>query len=120
MMSQRLRLTLRLDVDGKPAIGHGKIKLLQQLAETGSISAAGRAMGMSYRRTWLLVDSLNTLFAEPLVATRPGGGGGAVLTETGEMVLHLYKDIEHQAARASAASVNRLMRLLAQPEAGCP
>ncbi|MFT9459591.1 MAG: winged helix-turn-helix domain-containing protein [Acetobacter orientalis] len=119
-MPQRLRLTLRLDADGKPAIGHGKIKLLEQLAETGSISAAGRAMGMSYRRTWLLVDSLNSLFAQPLVATRPGGGGGAVLTETGQTVLHLYKDIEQQAARASAASLTKLTRLLAQPEGSCP
>lgn len=119
-MPQRLRLTLRLDADGKPAIGHGKIKLLEQLAQTGSISAAGRAMGMSYRRTWLLVDSLNSLFAQPVVATRPGGGGGAVLTETGEAVLRLYKDIELQAARASAPSLAKFVRLLAQPEGPCP
>ncbi|MGO2958097.1 MAG: winged helix-turn-helix domain-containing protein [Acetobacter sp.] len=119
-MSQRLKLTLRLDADGKAAIGHGKIKLLEKLVETGSISAAGRALGMSYRRTWLLVDSLNSLFAEPVVATRAGGGGGAFLTETGQTVLYLYRDIEQQAARASAPSMNRLARLLAVPEAECP
>ncbi|GAN64328.1 LysR family transcriptional regulator [Acetobacter indonesiensis NRIC 0313] len=119
-MSDRMRLTLRVDADGKAALGHGKIRLLEKLAETGSISAAGRAMGMSYRRTWLLVDSLNHLFKTPVVATRPGGGGGAFLTETGEALVKLYRDIEQEAAQATAADLDRLEALLAPAGAECP
>lgn len=119
-MPERIRLTLRVDADGKAALGHGKIRLLEMLAETGSISAAGRAMGMSYRRTWLLVDSLNQLFKAPLVATRPGGGGGAFLTEEGEAVIRLYREIEQEAAQASAQNLDRLAQLLAPERAECP
>ncbi|MBO1324539.1 LysR family transcriptional regulator [Acetobacter sp. TBRC 12305] len=115
----RVRLTLRVDVDGRAALGHGKIRLLEHLAQTGSISAAGRAMGMSYRRTWLLVDSLNKLFAQPLVVTRPGGGGGAGLTEAGQQVIALYRGVERQTAELAADSLARIEALLAPPEA-CP
>ena len=66
-----------MDADNAPALGHGKIRLLEQIEQTGSISAAGRALGMSYRRTWLLVDSVNRLFAEPSLCAPPGGGRGA-------------------------------------------
>lgn len=111
---------MRVDADAAPALGHGKIRLLEQLAETGSISAAGRAMGMSYRRTWLLVDSLNHLFREPLVVTRPGGGGGAFLTAEGAAVVRCYRDIEKQAAEASAASLAELEKLLTPREAERP
>ncbi|MFT9215334.1 winged helix-turn-helix domain-containing protein [Acetobacter malorum] len=116
-MTERLRLTLRVDADNKPALGHGKIRLLEQLAETGSISAAGRAMGMSYRRTWLLVDSLNQLFREPLVVTRPGGGGGAFLTAEGEAVVRCYRAIEKEAAQAAAEQLAELEKLLT-PQVG--
>lgn len=112
-MTGRLRLTLRVDADGRAALGHGKVRLLEQLAETGSISAAGRAMGMSYRRTWLLVDNLNQLFVEPLVMTRPGGGGGAFLTETGKTVLALYRQIEQDAAHATRPGMEQMEALLA-------
>ena len=73
------RLTLRIDFDGERSIGPGKIKLLELIDALGSISAAGRRMGMSYRRAWLLVDALNRCFREPLVASHAGGahGGGA-------------------------------------------
>ena len=117
-MTGRLRLTLRVDADGRAALGHGKVRLLEQLAETGSISAAGRAMGMSYRRTWLLVDNLNQLFVEPLVMTRPGGGGGAFLTVTGKTVLALYRQIERDAAQAARSGISQMEALLA-PAAEC-
>jgi molybdate transport repressor ModE-like protein len=71
-----LRLTLRLDVGGRPTLGPGKARLLELIGQTGLISAAARAMGMSYRRAWTLVDSLNASFAAPLIAARPGGAGG--------------------------------------------
>src|SRR6202158_4165697 len=78
-------LYLRVDFGEHGALGPGKTRLMELIAETGSISAAGRAMGMSYRRAWLLVDSLNVAFHEPLVAKQTGGsgGGGAVLSRLG-------------------------------------
>ncbi|MFT9258840.1 MAG: LysR family transcriptional regulator [Acetobacter sp.] len=117
--ARRVRLTLRVDVDGRPALGHGKIRLLEHLAQTGSISAAGRAMGMSYRRTWLLVDSLNRLFAHPLVQTKPGGGGGAGLTAVGQQVLDLYRDVERETARLAADRLAQIEALLGAPVT-CP
>lgn len=81
-------------------LGPGKIKLLELVRDTGSISAAARAMDMSYRRAWLLVEESNSLFAGPLVESTTGGagGGGARLTELGAKVVAAYKDIETEAA----------------------
>lgn len=115
-MAHDLRLTLRIDVDGHPALGHGKIRLLEKVAETGSISAAGRAMGMSYRRAWLLIDALNQQFEHPLVETKPGGGGGASLSETGRTVVGYYRAAEKEAASGAKASLNRLASVLKRPE----
>ncbi|UAJ11759.1 winged helix-turn-helix domain-containing protein [Glacieibacterium megasporae] len=86
------------------AIGPGKAALLAAIASTGSISAAGRALGLSYRRTWLMVDTMNRCWREPLVATAHGGnrGGGATLTVFGETVLQRYRDLD--AALSDAAS----------------
>ena len=111
----RLRLTLRLDVGGRPTLGPGKARLLEFIGETGSISAAARAMGMSYRRAWMLVDSLNASFAAPLVAARPGGtgGGGAILLPLGAEVVRLYRALEQGAASVGAAELERLQAVLA-------
>ncbi|UPY36995.1 LysR family transcriptional regulator [Sediminicoccus sp. KRV36] len=97
------RLSLRLDVPGG-RIGPGKIALLEAIGREGSISAAGRALGMSYKRAWELVDQLNTLLAAPVVAASPGGarGGGARLTEAGLDVIREFRAMERAAARASA------------------
>jgi molybdate transport system regulatory protein len=99
------RITLRLDFDAGRRLGPGKIALLEAIRDTGSISAAGRAHEMSYRRAWLLVEELNTMFAEPLVTARPGGakGGGAALTAAGERLVALYREAERK-TRASASS----------------
>ncbi len=93
------RLTIRVDLTPLGAIGPGKIRLLELVGETGSISAAGRAMTMSYRRAWLLVDELNRLFKNPLVATQLGGaaGGGAALTPFGKTVVRHYREMESEA-----------------------
>lgn len=115
-MTGELRLTLRIDVDGHPALGHGKIRLLEHVAETGSISAAGRAMGMSYRRAWLLIDALNTQFAAPLVETKPGGGGGARLSDAGRTVIASYRAAEQAAAAGARSSLETLASLLKRPE----
>lgn len=93
------------------------MRLLELVAETGSISAAGRAMGMSYRRSWLLVDAMNRTFREKLVETRGGGagGGGARVTPFGQGVLDRYRAIEHSAHDAASASLVELERALAAP-----
>lgn len=115
--TRALRLTLRLDVGGRATLGPGKVRLLELIGETGSISAAGRAMGMSYRRAWTLVDSLNSSFAAPLVTARPGGagGGGAMLLPLGAEIVRLYRALEQGAASAGAVELARLQAVLATP-----
>lgn len=105
----RLRLVLAPGI----AIGPGKADLLDAIAETGSISAAGRRLKMSYRRAWMLVEELNTSFKSPLVAAGKGGahGGGAKLTETGAAVLKRFRSIEAKTARAIAADLAALSAL---------
>ncbi len=112
------RLTLRIDFDESRALGPGKIRLLELVGETGSISAAGRAMGMSYRRAWMLVDALNQTFKQPVVETRGGGvgGGGADLTAFGTSLVADYRAMEHDARMALARRLAKLERALA-PEA---
>jgi molybdate transport system regulatory protein len=111
------RLTLRIDFGGERAIGPGKIKLLELIDSCGSISEAGRRMGMSYRRAWLLVDALNHCFREPVVAAQVGGvkGGGASLTPFGNAVIEHYRAIEKAAEIAGAAHVGALTASLAEP-----
>ena len=109
------RLTLRIDFDEGRAIGPGKIKLLELIDALGSISAAGRQMGMSYRRAWLLVDSLNLAFREPLVTSHTGGahGGGAALTPEGVAVVRHYRAVEAAAHAAGAKHIEALENALA-------
>jgi molybdate transport system regulatory protein len=109
------RLTIRLDFDGARRLGAGKVALLESIGTTGSISAAGRAHGMSYRRAWLLVDELNGLFSEPVVAAHHGGakGGGAELTVTGRRIVALYRDAEAKMRKAAEAEIVDIERALA-------
>ncbi|MGF9695006.1 winged helix-turn-helix domain-containing protein [Rhizobium sp. 0TCS1.26] len=87
---------LRIDFPPADRLGRGKIALLEHIRETGSISAAGRAMDMSYRRAWLLVDALNRMFDEPAVEPQRGGkqGGGAQLTAFGEQLVARFRAME--------------------------
>jgi len=109
-------LRFRLLLDAEHALGPGKVELLEAIASTGSISAAGRTMAMSYKRAWQLADELNRSFAQPLIAANKGGehGGGATLTATGEKVVAAYRSIEHKAKQACAAELRALSRLLAK------
>ena len=109
------RLFLRIDLEPQGRIGPGKIALLEAIARTGSISAAGRSLRMSYRRAWQLVEELNRLFAQPLVTAHPGGqgGGGAALTEAGALVAATYRGVEAEAQAMAQARMARLESLLA-------
>lgn len=105
-----VRLTLRVDFGTDRAIGPGKVLLLEAIRDTGSISQAGRSLGMSYRRAWLLVDDMNRCFREPVVTAQPGGsqGGGAALTAFGEKVVRKYRTIETEATAATRPQLHDL------------
>jgi molybdate transport system regulatory protein len=110
------RLVFQLHFDAENRLGPGKIELLEKIEDTGSISAAGRAMNMSYRRAWLLVDALNRTFHAPVVATRLGGTsvGRATLTPLGREVVRLYREIGQTAWNAASGRVARLEELIAE------
>lgn len=107
-------LRIRLVFAGGVMIGPGKADLLELIAETGSIAAAGRRMGMSYKRAWMLVETLNAAFAAPLVTRTRGGarGGGAHLTETGAVVLARYRALEQHAETAAAPEIAAIAGML--------
>src|SRR5271154_5662957 len=97
------KLTLRVDLGSGRALGPGKIHLLEAIDETGSITQAGRKLGMSYRRAWLLVDDLNNCFRCPVVGLHQGGfhGGGAALAPFGKKLVERYRAIETDALAAT-------------------
>jgi len=105
------QLSLRIDLP-QGRIGPGKILLLEAIDREGSISAAGRALGMSYRRAWDLVDELNRLAGTPVVAASTGGyrGGGATLTDAGRNLVADYRAIERAAQRAAEPRLAALLR----------
>jgi molybdate transport system regulatory protein len=113
-------LRLRLLFGDRLVLGPGKAELLAGIAKTGSIAAAGRAMGMSYKRAWSLVEEMNAAFRAPLVTSARGGagGGGAVLTETGQAVLGAYRSMVAATDRACAKDIARLAALLADVSDG--
>ena len=106
----RVRILKGADI----AVGPGKIDLLEAIDATGSITAAAKALGMSYRRAWLLVDTMNRCFASSVVVAETGGsrGGGTRVTPLGAEVLRRYRRIEAGAAKAAASDVAALERLL--------
>ena len=112
----RLRIVLEPDI----AVGPGKADLIEGIKDTGSIAAAGRRMGMSYKRAWLLVETMNRCFKEPLVLTSRGGStkGGAVLTGTGHEVLERYRRMERLTAEAIEGEMAAMRRLLADMSNG--
>jgi molybdate transport system regulatory protein len=116
-VSRHRGLVVRVMGARLPVMGPGKAELIMRIDEHGSISAAARAMGMSYRRAWMLADALNSSFREPIVSTVTGGqrGGGAVITPLGRKVLALYRGMEDAAAKVIAGDMTRLERLLRQP-----
>jgi molybdate transport system regulatory protein len=106
----RLRITRGADI----AVGPGKVDLLEAIAVTGSITAAAKQLGMSYRRAWLLVDTMNRCFRRPVVDAEAGGqrGGGTALTPLGAEVVRRYRRSEALAAKAAAKELTALARLM--------
>lgn len=109
-------LKIRIKLCSFAALGPGKADLLAAIGRTGSITAAAKDQGMSYRRAWLLVDEMNRAFKEPVVAASFGGakGGGAQLTETGQAVLELYRKVEAKAEAAIEDELEAIERLVAE------
>ena len=114
MAGRRGPTKLRVMVGDEIAIGPGKSDLLEAIAETGSISESARRLGMSYRRAWLLVDTMNRCFREPVVASATGGtgGGGAQVTAFGRRVLARYHAMLKSVDRALGPELSALTRLL--------
>jgi molybdate transport system regulatory protein len=112
------RVRVSIVFESGARIGPGKTALLESIRDTGSISAAAREMGMSYKRAWLLLDSMNQAFTEPVVTAAPGGagGGGATLTAFGAEVLERYRRI-HDRAAGTAADDLAALDSRARPEA---
>ncbi len=111
-------LSLRIQLDPEGRIGPGKIELLEQIAAQGSISAAGRAMEMSYRRAWELVEEMNALFGKPVVERQVGGrnGGGASLTGLGEVLVSRFRAVEQAAAAAAAEHLAAIQAEIDPPD----
>jgi molybdate transport system regulatory protein len=109
------RLNIRIDLACGLRVGPGKVAVLEEIARSGSISAAGRALRMSYRRTWELVEDLNTGLGTPVVQTAAGGsgGGGTVLTPAGKALIERYRAIEVDTAAAARKHLLALNRFRA-------
>jgi len=108
---------VRILIGAATALGPGKVGLLQAIDTHGSISGAAREMSMSYRRAWMLVDTMNSCFTSDLIVTSTGGkgGGGAEVTELGHEVMRRYRDMEKKAAKSVAAEARAFAKLLKDP-----
>ncbi len=114
------RLSIRVQFDNGSALGPGKVQLMEQVAETGSIRKAATQMRLSYRKAWLLLNDLKEAFGTPVVTTATGGrtGGGAVLTPFGKSLVSEYRDLEARASKAAAPQIAAMDRAAGQKAAG--
>lgn len=104
------QIRFRVDFDNRCSVGVGKIRLLEAIEHTGSLSQAARDMGMSYRRAWLLIDSMNGEFDTPVISATVGGsgGGGAKLTSFGEELIEAYRELETRLAPLTTDCMGRI------------
>lgn len=109
-----VRFRMRIRSGDAVALGPGKVELLEAVREHGSISAAARSLGMSYRRAWLLIDELNRSLKAPATHSEQGGqsGGGCTLTPVGENIIRLYRNVEVEAQRSCAKQIAELTRMI--------
>ena len=109
-----MRFRLRITRDDDIAVGPGKIDLLEAIAATGSITAAAKQLGMSYRRAWLLVDTMNRMFREPVVRAHPGRASGrsAEVTPWGARLCAAYRDAEKRTEKSSKTLVDEIVAAL--------
>ncbi|SET01188.1 winged helix-turn-helix domain-containing protein [Paracoccus homiensis] len=112
------RIKLRLEYDAPLVLGPGKARLMELVDRLGSISAAGRDMGMSYKRAWSLVEEMNGAFAGPVIQSSRGGskGGGAELTDLGREVLRHYRNLEQLLHLQGAGDLAALQALMRRPD----
>ena len=108
--------SIRINLGTKPIFGHGKAALLEAIKEQGSISAAARKLGMSYRRAWMLTNSMNNNFKRPLIKSKLGGkgGGGAKITLEGKKVIALYRQMEKQAQSSIEKKKQNFIKLISK------
>jgi molybdate transport system regulatory protein len=109
-----VQFRVRITKGDEIAIGPGKVDLLEAIGETGSITSAAKKLGMSYRRAWLLIDTMNRCFKKPVIEAEAGGrrGGGTRVTPTGRDVIRLYRAAERKSQRAAQADLAALIKLL--------
>jgi molybdate transport system regulatory protein len=108
-------ITIRIDFEGERYIGHGRVRLLELIGEHGSIAAAAKAMDMSYKRAWYLMDEFNSMFSEPLIERQHGGrgGGSAKLTPFGTELVRQYRYMESKALSVFAKPLASIEKRLA-------
>ncbi len=113
-MSLRPSFRFRIYSGDTPAIGPGKIALLEAIIEHGSIRAAAKSIGMSYNRAWLLIEEMNKSFKSPVIEAIAGGskGGGSHVTEVGHVLIQEYRAIESDALKATTKRINAVKALL--------
>jgi molybdate transport system regulatory protein len=116
------KLTLRVDLGDGRALGPGKIRPLEAIDKTGSITQAGRSLGMSYRRAWLLVNDMNNCFRDPVVEAEQGGahGGGTTLAPLGKKLVEQYHAIEAEALAATSKHLHDIKASLKGSRASLP
>jgi molybdate transport system regulatory protein len=116
------KLTLRVELGSGRALGPGKIQLLETIDKTGSISEAGRRLGMSYRRAWRLVDDMNNCFRDPVIEAQQGGahGGGTTLAPLGKRLVERYHAIEADALAATNKHLHEIKASLKNSQASRP
>ena len=109
-----VQFRVRITKGDEIAIGPGKVDLLEAIGETGSITAAAKQLGMSYRRAWLLIDTMNRCFKKPVIEAEAGGrrGGGTQLTPTGREIVRCYRSLEAKAQKATVGDLAALEKLL--------